>query len=299
MSASYEMAVFCRVVEAGSFASAAEGLNLSPSAVSKIISRTEDRLGVRLLTRTTRKLSLSAEGEIYLGHARRILSAIEEGEADVMQSSANPSGRLRVNTGTVFARHQLVNILPQFLCRYPNINLELGVSDRQVDLVGEQIDVAIRAGALADSSLVVRKIGDSTRVICASPAYLAAHGTPTSAADLATHNCLLLSGQSSLQHWPFSTPEGVNRMTVRGNFSTDNADVLLEMGLNGHGIIRLAKLVVGKDMAAGKLVSLLEDTHVVENFPISALMQPGRYRAPRVRVFVDFLVERFTDGQFK
>lgn len=293
MTASHEMAVFCRVIEAGSFAGAAVELGLSPSAVSKIISRTEDRLGVRLLTRTTRKLALSAEGETYLNHARNVLSAIEAAEADVMQSSKSPSGRLRISSATTYARHQLVKILPEFLAKYPNITIELNVSDRMVDLLAEQVDVAIRAGKLADSSLIVRNIAQSSRVICASPAYIAANGKPEVPGDLAQHNCLLLTGSSNLQHWSFATPEGINRLRVHGDFASDSADVLHAMALDGHGIIRLARLVVDRDLATGTLVALLEKEHVQDIFPISALMQPGRYRAPRVKAFVDFLVEKF------
>lgn len=297
MNASYEMLVFCQVVDLGSFAAAARELGLSPSAVSKIVSRTEDRLGVRLLTRTTRKLALSAEGETYLSHARQILSAIADGEAEVMQSSTNPSGLLRVNCGTIIARHQLAKILPEFLTRFPGISLELGVTDRQVDLLSNHIDVSIRAGPLVDSALIVRKIGDSSRVICASPGYLAKFGRPKTPEDLAEHNCLSMSGNPNMQQWAFATPEGVNRLSVSGNFRCDNADVLLELGVNGHGIIRLALLVVKQDIDNGNLVKLFEDAHVGEEFPISALMQPGRYRAPRVKVFVDFLVEKLGHGK--
>src|SRR5882757_1521531 len=197
-AASSEMNAFVRVVERGSFAAAATDLGLTPSALSKLVTRIEDRLGVRLLTRTTRRLALTAEGDLFLARSRDILASIEAAEAEVTAASQLPRGHLR-------------------------ISVELHVSDRQIDLVAEQVDVAIRSGALGDSTLVARKIGDATRVICASPLYLKQHGSPRVPADLLQHNCLTLPGPAWSQ-WPFHTHEGINRLAVRGNFTSDNAD---------------------------------------------------------------------------
>lgn len=296
MTQSHEMEIFCRIVEAGSFAAAAEQAGLSPSAISKIVTRTEKRLGVQLMTRTTRQLALTPEGDIYLARARDILSAIEDAEAEVARATASPSGRLRITCGTAFGNHLLLPALGEFRDRHPGIVIELGSTDRMVDLVAEQIDVAIRTGQLGDSSLVARRICESRRVICASPAYLARHGAPEVPADLARHNCMTVTTVPHLHAWPFVTPEGINRMMVSGDFMSDSADALRAMAISGQGIIRLARFLVAADLAAGRLVQLLGAFEHPEVFPISAVMPPGRHRAPRVRAFVEFLVEKFSNA---
>jgi DNA-binding transcriptional LysR family regulator len=291
-SAAAEMNAFVRVAERGSFAAAAADLGLTPSALSKLVTRIEDRLGVRLLTRTTRKLALTAEGELFVARSRDILASIEAAEAEVTAASERPRGHLRISVGTAVAKQILGPALPVFLGRYPDITAELHVSDRQVDLVAEQIDVAIRSGALGDSTLVARKVGEATRVICASPLYLEKHGTPRVPADLLQHNCLTLPGPAWSQ-WPFHTHEGINRLAVSGTFTSDNADLLLDMAVAGLGIARLADFMVARALRDGALVRLLVDSHVPESFPIHALTVPGRHRAPRIRAFVDFLAEEF------
>lgn len=295
---SYEMAVFVRIVERGSFAAAASDLELTPSAVSKIITRTERRLGVSLLTRTTRRLSLTQEGEVYLERARSILAAINDAEAEVAQGRETPSGRLRISCGTAFAMHFLVPALTDFQNQFPQIEVELNITDRQVDLVAEQIDIGVRMGALGDSSLIAKRIGQSQRVICASPAYLEAHGTPQTPVDLADHNCMTISHISNLTKWPFATPEGINRLTVHGNFSTDSAEVLRQMALAGQGIVRLGRFILIDDIRAGRLVPILTDHHSDETFPMSLVMPVGPHRAPRVRAFVDFIVEKMRSAEF-
>src|SRR5689334_938310 len=291
-SASSEMNAFVRVAERGSFAAAAEDLSLTPSALSKLVTRIEDRLGVRLLTRTTRKLALTAEGELFVARSREILASIEAAEAEVTAASERPRGHLRVSVGTAIAKQILGPTLPFFLDRYPDITVELHVSDRQVDLVAEQIDVAIRSGALGDSTLVARKIAEAKRVICASPAYLRKHGSPQVPADLLQHNCLTLPGPA-WSRWPFHTHEGINRLEVSGSFTSDNADMLLDVAVAGLGIARLADFMIGRAVQRGDLVPLLVDSHVPDPFPMHALTVPGRHRAPRIRAFVDFVAEQF------
>jgi DNA-binding transcriptional LysR family regulator len=291
-SAAAEMNAFVRVAERGSFAAAAADLGLTPSALSKLVTRIEDRLGVRLLTRTTRKLALTAEGELFVARSREILASIEAAEAEVTAASERPRGHLRISVGTAVAKQILGPALPVFLDRYRDITVELHVSDRQVDLVAEQIDVAIRSGALGDSTLVARKVGEAIRVICASPFYLEKHGTPRVPADLLQHNCLTLPGPAWSQ-WPFHTHEGINRLAVSGTFTSDNADLLLDVAVAGLGIARLADFMVARALRDGALVRLLIDSHVPESFPIHALTVPGRHRAPRIRAFVDFLAEDF------
>jgi len=291
-AASAEMNAFVRVVERGSFAAAATDLGLTPSALSKLVTRIEDRLGVRLLTRTTRKLALTDEGELFVARSREILASIEAAEAEVTAASEKPRGHLRISVGTALAKQILRPALPVFLGRYPDISVELNVSDRQIDLVADQIDVAIRSGALGDSTLVARKLSEATRVICASPLYLKRHGTPRVPADLLRHNCLTLPGPQWLQ-WPFHTHEGINRLAVSGSFTSDSADLLLDMAIAGFGIARLADFMVARALLEGSLVPLLNDSQMPEPFPIHALTVPGRHRAPRIRAFIDFLVEQF------
>lgn len=295
-AASYEMSVFCTVVDLGSFAAAAERLTLSPSAVSKIVSRTEDRLGVRLLSRTTRRLSLTSEGELYLERARDVLAAISEAESEVGQSSQNPSGILRINTGPTFGRYRLISALPDFLERYPDIEIQLDVTDRNVDLAADQVDVAVRTGALSDSRLVARQFMHAERVVCASPEYVERHGRPETPEALYGHRCLLISGISALADWPFETDDGIKRVRIRARSTSDSADVVRDMALCGMGVARLIRYTVEDELKSGKLIPLLEGVRSRERAPISAVMLPERRALPRVRAFVDFLVERFSNA---
>src|SRR5438067_5509269 len=291
-AASAELNAFVRVIERGSFAAAADDLGVTPSALSKTVTRIEDRLGVRLLTRTTRRLALTSEGELFVARSRDILASIEAAEAEVTAASRLPRGHLRISVGTALAKQILGPALPVFLGRYPDITVELHVSDRQIDLVAEQVDVAVRSGALGDSTLVARKVGDATRVICASPLYLGKYGSPRVPADLLRHNCLTLPGPAWSQ-WPFHTHEGINRLAVSGTFTSDNADLLLDMAVAGLGIARLADFMIARAVRQGTLVPLLQDSQMTEPFPIHAVTVPGRHRAPRIKAFIDFVVEQF------
>ena len=290
-AASDEIGIFVRVVERGGFAAAAAETGLTPSGVSKAVTRLEDRLGVKLLQRTTRRLMMTAEGEMLLARGREILAAIEATEAEVMAARGKPKGSIRVSMGTAYAKHRLAPALPKFRELYPEIDLNVSVADRRVDVIGEQLDVAIRTGALADSSLIARQLGQSTRVIAASPAYLAKHGEPQQASDLADHACLLITGFARLSEWPLKVDGKVTPVTVKPAVMCDNADILAEMALAGLGIVRLASFVIEDAIADGRLKPLLVDCHVSEPVPITALMPPGRQHLPRVRAFIDFLLE--------
>ncbi len=287
-----DMNAFVRVVEKGSFAAAAQDLSLTPSAVSKIVTRIEQRLGVQLLTRTTRRLALTPEGETYFRRCRDILAAIEAAEAEVASSGTSLQGHIRVSASTSVGRYQIAPILPAFLGRHPGMAIELDATDRQIDLIVENVDVALRTGQLADSSLVARKISEARRIICASPAYLDRRGTPAVPADLLEHNCLLVTNFAHLARWPFYTPEGLNRLAVSGDVTSDSSDVLLELALAGHGIIRTLEMLAADHVRRGRLVPLLTDVYVEEPTPIWAVTPPGRNRVPRVRAFLDFLVEQ-------
>jgi DNA-binding transcriptional LysR family regulator len=287
------MSAFVRAVELGGFSTAARELGLTPSAISKLVTRLEDRLGVRLLNRTTRRLALTPEGEAYFHRSQRILSDISEAENEVARFRAQPKGVLRINVGTAFGLHQLAPALPEFLARHPEMQVELTITDRVVDLIEEGADLGIRLGALTDSSLVARRVCELERVVCASPAYLRKNGTPKKPEDLLKHNCLCIAYSPSLQRWPFAAKEGVQHIEVSGNASANTADALLQLALVGLGIIRLSDVIVGEAIREGKLVPLLQDVHHSEPLPLHAVYPQGRHRSPKVAAMVEFLVERF------
>ena len=293
-----DMRAFVRVVEHQSFSGAATVLGLTPSAVSKLVSRLEDRLGVRLLHRTTRRLALTSEGDLYFGRARQILTDIDEAEAEVAKSRGSPRGHLRINTFTAFATHQLAPVLPEFLKRYPDIKVELSVTDRIVDPVEEPADVTIRSGRIDDMPLSARKIAEIERTICAAPSYLAQRGVPRMPADLAKHSCIVIAVPAA-NRWPFRARDGIEHIEIAPSVTTDNGEVLLQLALDGAGIARLADLLVGEPIRRGKLVPVLTDVHHVERVPLSALYLAGRHRLPKVRVFLDFLVEQFTSAPWR
>lgn len=298
MEASSDMRAFVRVVEHQSFSAAAAILERTPSAVSKLISRLEDRLGVRLLHRTTRRLALTPEGELYFARARQILTDIEEAEAEVAKSRGSPRGRLHVNTNTGFGVHQLAPALPEFLMRYPDIEVELSITDRVVDLVAEHADVTIRAGRIGDIAHTARKIVDFERTICAAPAYLNRRGVPLTPADLANHMCIVVATQTS-NRWPFHKGDGIDEVEIVPRVTSDNADVALQLAIAGGGIVRLGDIIVGEPIRRGLLVPLLTDLHHVASMPLSALYLAGRHRLPKVRVFLDFLVEKFGSAPWR
>jgi len=293
-----DLRVFVRVMDRGSFSAAAADLGLTPSAVSKLISRLEDRLGARLLVRTTRRLVLTAEGEIFLARARRIVADIEEAEAELMRVRGAPRGTLRINSGTAFGLHQLTPALAEFLSRYPEIDLELSITDRLVDLIEEQADIAVRSGHIPEGAFVRRKIADLQRVICAAPSYLKRRGTPRAAADLKDHDCITVAGPG-LNRWPFETRNGVDVIEVKSRVNTDDAEAALRLAIEGVGIVRLSEVIVGQPLRDGKLVSLLADVHHVEPFPLAAVYPAGRQRLPRVAVFLEFLQQRFAHAPWR
>ena len=296
MGQSDEMAAFLRIIDRGGFAAAARGQPLTPSALSKLVRRLEERLGVRLLTRTTRRIALTAEGEAYAARARDILALIEAAEAEVTAGRGRPRGHLKVNTGTAYARHRLIPVLPGFFERYPDITLDLSLTDRRVDLVEEGADVVLRTGALEDSSLVARRIAGGRRVICAAPAYLARRGMPARPEALLRHDCILLHGLARLTAWPFRQPEGgIATLLVRGPVTTDSAEALRDLALAGLGIIRVSEFLVRGALRDGRLVALLEAEHASEEVPVWAIMAPGRHRMPRIQAFVDYVAAAVGD----
>jgi DNA-binding transcriptional LysR family regulator len=293
-----EMAAFVRSVELGGFSAAARELELTPSALSKLVTRMEERLGARLLNRTTRRLALTPEGELLFERFRKILQEIEDAENEVVRSRARPRGLLRINTFAAF-RHQLVPGLPRFQERYPEVEVELKLEDRLVDLVKEGADLAVRMAPLEDSSLVARKICDLRRVICAAPAYLARHGTPRVPEDLAHHNCIVIAATPALARWPFDTAKGKHLIEVSGRLSTNSGDALKELAVAGLGIVRIVDMSVGEEIRKGALVPLLTDSHHVEPVPLHAVYVHGRHRSPKVAAMLDFLIENFARAPWR
>jgi len=293
MEPSSEMRVFVRALDRGSFSAAAGDLELTPSAVSKLVSRLEDRLGVRLLLRTTRRLALTPEGEIYLARARQILADIDDAEAEVGRARGAPRGLLRVNSTSAFGLHQLAPALQDFLARFPEINVELSMTDRVIDLVEDNVDVAIRCGRVTSGALAVRKIAGLEWVICAAPAYLERRGTPRAPSDLNDHECIVVATGATQKRWPFRASTGVDLVEIAPRVTVADAEAALRLAVEGAGIVRLSDLIVGAPIHAGQLVPLLANVNHVEPLPLSAVYLAGRHRLPKVRVFLDFLIERF------
>ena len=289
-----EMAAFVRVVEAQGFSAAAPALGLTPSAVSKLITRLETRLGVRLLQRTTRALHLTADGEAFYEQARRIVGEIAALEAELTDRRGTPQGLLRVTTSLAFSTHLLAPWIGEFLERYPAVQLELIPTDRVVDLVEEGVDIAIRVGRLADSSFMARKIGEDVRLVCASPAYLARHGTPQRPDDLKRHNCLFGRDRAHNNRWPFRLDGEIREVEVGGRIAVSDGEAQLRLALQGLGIVRLTRLTVAGAIRSGELVSLLKDFSAEEPVPIHAVYPHRRHLAPKVTAFADFIAKKFT-----
>jgi DNA-binding transcriptional LysR family regulator len=289
-----EMAAFVRVVDSHGFSAAAPSLGRTPSAVSKLVTRLEARLGVRLLQRTTRALRLTPEGEVFYAAARRIVAEIAALESQIAGQSGTPSGVLRVTTSLAFSTHQLAPVLSEFLARHPLVTVELLPTDRVVDMVEEGIDVAIRIGRLADTSFMARKIGEDKRLICAAPSYLARHGTPRRPEDLARHNCIVSRDHAHLNRWPFKVDGRVVEVDVRGRVAVSEGEAQMQLALQGIGVVRLTRLTLARAIRDGALVPLLGDFSADEPVGIHAVWPHRRHLAPKVPAFVNFLVEKFT-----
>jgi len=289
-----EMAAFVRVVDLHGFSAAAPTLGLSPSAVSKLVTRLETRLGVRLLQRTTRALHLTAEGEVFYTAARRLVGELEALESMIAGRSGTPSGVLRVTTSLAFSTHQLAPVLSEFLDRHPMLSVELLPTDRVVDMVEEGIDIAIRIGRLADTSFMARKIGEDKRLVCASPAYLARHGTPRRPEDLARHNCLVARDRTHLNKWPFKVDGKVVEVEVGGRAAVTEGETQMQLALQGVGIVRVTRLTLAQAVREGRLVPLLQEFSAEEPVAIHAVYPHRRHLAPKVPAFVNFLIEKFT-----
>ena len=291
MDALTDIAVFVRVVERGSFTLAAGDLALSRAVVSKYLSRLEDRLGARLLHRTTRRLSLTEAGAALFEASRGALERIEEAEAAVAQFQSKPRGRLRVSAPMSFGILHLGPAMADFARAYPEITLDVRLDDRFVNLVEDGFDVAVRIGALTDSSLVARKVATTRAVACASPGYLAEHGEPESPEDLASHNCLVYSYLADV--WRFTAPDGREiPVAVKGSLRINNGIVLAEAAVAGHGILVTPSFYVAPLLRSGRLRQILS-RYKLKELGIHAVYPQRGHVPPKVRAFVDFLAQRF------
>ncbi len=283
------MEVFARVAEVKGFSEAARRLGQSKSSVSKHVSALENHLGVRLLNRTTRRLSLTEAGVAYYDWCRRIAADMEAAEDSVTRLHADPRGNLKVNAPMSFGRLHLAPVIPEFLERYPHVTVEMSMDDRVVDLIEEGFDLAVRITRLADSSLIARRIASSRRVICASPDYLEKHGVPRTPADLAHHNCLIYSYSPQGDRWRFTGPDGEYTVRVSGNFWANSGDALQTAALGGVGVMSIPSFMIGEDLRAGRLVAVLEDYGQPE-LPIHAVYPHQRHLTAKVRAFIDFMI---------
>jgi len=299
MDRSAEMTAFVRAVETGGFSAAAREMGLTPSALSKLVTRLEDRLGARLLTRTTRRLQLTVEGEAFYNRARPILTAMDEAEAEVAEAGKRPRGLLRLHCGSAFGMHQLTPMIPRFLEQYREIELEITINDRPPPPADDHYDLTIRIGALEDSSIVARRICNLERVICAAPSYLERYGTPRTPDDLQQHNCLWITTLPALRRWPFDTDDGIRVVHIGGNVVANNAESVLQLTIAGVGITRLSDAIVGDAIRRGALVPILEEWHHAEPVPLFVTYPSGRHLAPKVRAMVDFLFETFSHAPWR
>ena len=292
-----EMAVFSRVVAAGSLSAAARELGLSPALVSRRLAALEARLGVRLVNRTTRALNLTVEGTRYYDACTRVLAEIAEADAEVSAGRVEPQGVLKVALPASFGHQHVAPLIPEFAALYPRVQLALSLSDRRVDVMAEGFDVGVCIAELPDSSLAARRLAPNRRVVCASPSYLAMHGTPRTPEDLAKHNCLITRDFSS--NWEYRTAEGHRgSVRVQGRYACDHWEVLREWALAGLGIALKSTWDVYRQLADGALVALLPEYDFQSDVAIYAVYPHRRLLPAKTRVFIEFLAQSFAPAPY-
>ena len=294
-SHSDELALFVTVVEAGSFRQAADNLGIDNSVVSRGVKRLEQKLATQLLNRTTRRLTLTDEGEWFYRRAVTILSDMADAENQLLSRRQLPQGILRVDAATPFILHQLVPLIGEFRRRYPAIELQLESSDGFINLLERRVDVAIRIGELADSSLRALPLGSSRLRILAAPAYLARCGTPVLPADLAQHQLLGFSTSDNLNLWPLMGEHG-DRLPIQPQLKASSGETLRQLALAGEGLVCLSDFMTTSDRASGALVEVLARSNSGASRPIHAVFYTDAQRDPRLRAWLDFLREKLTPG---
>jgi DNA-binding transcriptional LysR family regulator len=287
-----EIKVFLRVVETGSFSEAARQLRMTPSTVSKLIGRIEARLGVRLLERSTRRLSLTQEGRVYHDRSHAILAELEAIERDLSQGAASITGMVRISASVGFGIVAIEPLLPAFWAEYPCIVVDLSLSDEIVDLYLDRTDVAFRVGALASSSLTALKLGTATRKIVASPDYLLRHGVPQSVEDLNHHACLGFNFRRSAPVWPLRDSGKMADRSLSGPLLANNGETVRRMALLGMGLARMGEFHIRDDLRSGALIEVLAEAVAGDTEDVHALFLGGERMPQRVRAFLDFMVPR-------
>ena len=290
----HELVAFHSVVKHSSFAKAAEELSLSPSGVSRIVTRLEERLGVRLVQRTTRSLSLTEAGSAFYARASQILADLLDAEAEVQKATAQPRGTLRITASLVFGQLYIAPLLDEVLAHFPELSLDLSLTNRFVDIIDEGIDLAIRIGALSDSRLIARRLCANQRVLVASPDYLKRRGEPGHPDELAEHDIVIYTGFAKPREWKLLGPEGPTSVSISGRVATNNLEVLVGAAKKGIGITVGPTMSVFHELLSGELVRVL-DPYEFEPSSIFAVYPSARQLSTKVRAVVDFLVEKFQD----
>ena len=287
--------LFLRIAATHNISQAGQELGLSPAVASAHINKLENGLGVRLIHRTTRQVSLTEEGKAFLPHAENVLDSVEAARASVGAGSSSPQGTLRVTAPASFGRMHLLPALTDFLARYPGLNIDLKLSDTIVDLVEGGFDIAIRNSELKDSTLIARKLASDSRIVCASPQYLAKNGQPRSPEDLSSHQCLCLTG---LENWLFASSAGQINVKAKGNFRTDNGEAVRDACVNGLGITINSRWSAYQQLNQGELIEILKDYPLVCDTAIWAVYPSSRLLAPKVRAFIDYFSQHFGDTPY-
>jgi DNA-binding transcriptional LysR family regulator len=289
--------VFTQVVESGSFSGAADKLDLSTTAASRHVAELEAHLQTRLLNRTTRRVSLTESGRAFYERAVQLLADLDEAEQEASRAAVVPRGTIKLTTSVNFGVRHVAPAIAAFLVAHPGVRFDVSLSDRIVDLVEEGFDLAVRIGAPGSDNVVARKLGETRLVPCASPAYLKAHGAPRVPEDLARHNCLTYEYVAPRSVWSFRDAAGAERsVRVGGSLHANNGDLLAEAAAQGAGIVFEAAFIVGPEVRAGRLVPLLQE-FVSAPLPIYAVYPSRKHLSAKVRLFVDFLLERFARAQ--
>ncbi len=294
-----DLVLFVRVAELGSLSAAGRDLRMTPAVVSSRIIRLEKHLGVRLLNRTTRRVSLTPDGETFLRHSLRLLKELDAAHDAVAVRRDQPAGSLKISAPVAFAKLHIAPYVAEFVGRYPQVQVRLVASDRFVDFFQEQIDLAVRVAELRDSSFIVRRLAPNRRILCAAPSYLDAGPAIATPADLLEHNCLLLRFPGSQQYrWTLTGPSGATEtLQVGGSMDSDNGEIITEWCLAGHGIALKSLWEVGPYLRDGRLRAVLPD-HEAPGHSVHALYPHSHYLPPRVRAFIDFLVEKIGDPPY-
>ncbi len=288
-----EIRVFSAVVDASSFVAAADNLGMSKAAVSRYVSELEQRLGVRLMHRTTRKLSLTPEGEVFLARCRDILASIEACEAEISTRSDTASGLLRISVPVSFGIEHLAPLWSEFLELHPRVTLDVQLADRIIDLVDEGLDLAVRIARLPDSSLVSRKLASTRLVLCAAPRYLKKRGVPKRPQDLAQHDLIGYSLMSMGDQWQFTGAEGPQIVKIQPRLWSNNGDTCIAAAVNGMGIQLQPTFLVAKELASGRLVEVLPRFRAAE-LGIYAVYPSRKFVLPKVRALIDFLANKLS-----